>query len=150
MGPAQGMSETRRAADAPLAARMSAFLAVGAEEDGLDLDFVEPALGEEGADGAVDDAGGEDFLFGRASFALEVAAGEAAGCGGALAVIDGQGEEFLAGLRLGGGDCGDQHDGFAELNSHGDPSACLASLPDSMIMDWSPIWATTLSAMVTS
>ena len=94
-------------------------LAIGAEHDALDLDFVEPALGEERADGAVDEAAGEDFLFGRAAFAFEVAAGELAGRSGFFAVIHGEREEFLACLGLGGGDGGDEDDGFAQLDGDG-------------------------------
>ena len=93
--------------------------AVGAEEDALDLDFVEPAFGKERADGAVGQAAGEDFLFRGASFAFEVAAGEFAGGGGFFAVIHREREEILAGLGLAGGDGGDEDDGFAELDGDG-------------------------------
>ena len=93
--------------------------AVGAQEDALHLDFVEPAFGEKRADGAVGQAAGEDFLFGGAAFALEIAAGEFAGGGGLFAVIHGQGEEILAGFGLDGGHGGDQDDGFAQLDGDG-------------------------------
>jgi hypothetical protein len=64
------------------------------------LHFVEEAFGEKRAAGAVAQARGEDFLLGRAAFALEVAAGETAGRGIFFAVIDGEREEVLAGLMV--------------------------------------------------
>ncbi len=93
--------------------------AIGAQENALHLDFVEPAFGEEGADGAVGQAAGEDFLFGGAAFALEIAAGEFARGGRLFAVIHRQREEILAGFGLAGGHGGDQDDGFAELDGDG-------------------------------
>ena len=99
------------------------IFAVGAEEDALDLDFVEPAFGEERADGAVGQAAGEDFLFGGAAFAFEIAAREFAGGGRLFAVIHREREKFLAGLGLAGGDCGHEDDGFAQL--HGDGAVGL-------------------------
>ncbi|OQB97297.1 MAG: hypothetical protein BWX86_00400 [Verrucomicrobia bacterium ADurb.Bin122] len=84
-------------------------LQVGREELADDLDFIEEALGEERAAGTVAEAGGEDFLFGRTAFALEVATRETAGGGVFLTVIDGEGEEILTGLH-GGGDGGGDHD----------------------------------------
>ena len=94
-------------------------LAVRAEQDGLDLDFVIPALGEERANRAVGETAGEDFLFCGTTFALEVAAGKLSSSSSLLAVIDGQREEVLSVLRLGGGDSGDDDDRFAELNGDG-------------------------------
>jgi len=41
----------------------------------LDLDFVIPALGKERAYRPVNEPAGEDLFFGRAAFALKVAAG---------------------------------------------------------------------------
>ena len=77
---------------------------VGGEELTDDLDFIQEPLREERAARTVAEAGGEDFLFGRTALALEVAAGETAGGGVFLAVIDGEREEVLAGLhRLGDG-----------------------------------------------
>ena len=86
---------------------------------GLDLHFVIPALGKERADRAVGEAAGENFLFGRTAFALEVTAGEFSGGGGLFAVINGQREKILAGLGLGRGDGGHDDDGFAELDGDG-------------------------------
>ncbi|OQB91521.1 MAG: hypothetical protein BWX84_01366 [Verrucomicrobia bacterium ADurb.Bin118] len=95
------------------------ILAVGAEHDGLDLDFVVPAFGEERTDRAIRHAHGEDFLFGGAPFALEVAAREFARRGGFLPVIHGQGKEILAFPGFGGGHGGHNDHGFAELNRDG-------------------------------
>ena len=72
---------------------------VGGQEQADDLDLVEEALGKERTAGPVAQAGGEDFLLGGTALALEIAAGEAAGGGIFLAVVDGQGEEVLAGAR---------------------------------------------------
>ena len=94
------------------------ILSVGGHQDGLHLDFVVPALGEEGADRAVRETAGEDFLFGRPAFAFEIATRETAGGGGALTVIHGEREEFLAGFGLGSGNGGRQDDGFTELYGH--------------------------------
>src|SRR4030095_16518324 len=86
---------------------------------GLDLDFVEPALGEKRADGTVDDTAGENFLFGGTFPALEITAREEDGCSSFCPVVDGQWEEFLIGFGLGGSDCGYDDDGFAQLNRDG-------------------------------
>ncbi len=92
---------------------------IGREEGGDDLGVVEVALGEERPQGAVGHATGEDFLFGGAAFTFEVATGEFADGGGALAVFNSQGEEILAFLDGGGGDGGDDDDGFAVANGDG-------------------------------
>ena len=61
-----------------------------------DLHFVEEALGEQRADRAVDQARGQRLLLGRAAFALEEAAGDAARGVGLLDVVDREREEVLA------------------------------------------------------
>ena len=53
------------------------------------------------------------------AFALEVAAGDFADGGRFLAVIDGEREEVLAFLDLGGGDGGDDDDGVAVADGDG-------------------------------
>jgi hypothetical protein len=119
-GPAHGISLTIRAALAPTMLKISGSFSPSAlKEHGLDLHFVIPALRKERADGAVGEAAGENFLFGGAAFALEVAAGEFAGCGRFFAVIHGQREEVLAFLGLGRGHGGHDDDGFAHLDGHG-------------------------------
>jgi hypothetical protein len=49
---------------------------IGAEQEGDDLGVVEITFGEQRAQRAVRHAAGEDFLFGGAAFALEVATGK--------------------------------------------------------------------------
>ena len=61
---------------------------------------------------------GENFLFGRTAFAFEITAGEFSGGGRFFAVIHGEREEILAGLGFGGGDGGDEDDGFTQLNGY--------------------------------
>jgi hypothetical protein len=58
------------------------------------------AFGEQRPDRPVNEAAGENFLFGRAAFALDEAAGEAPGCVGVLAVIDRERKEACAGFRV--------------------------------------------------
>ena len=91
--------------------------AVGGHQRVVDLDIIEEALGEERADGAIGDAGGQDFLFGGAAFALEIPAGETAGGIEPLAVFHLQGEEINAFAGLAGGGDGRKDHGLAELAS---------------------------------
>ena len=93
-------------------------LAVRAEQDADDLRVVEIALGKERAQRAVGHAAGEDFLFRRTAFALEIAAGEFADRRRFFAVVDGEREPVLAFLDVGRRDGGDDDDGFAA--AHGD------------------------------
>ncbi len=95
------------------------ILAVRAEEDGDDLGVVEVALREERTQRAIRHAAGEDFLFGRTAFALEVTAGELADGGRFFAVIDGEREPVLAFLDGGGGNGGDEDDGLAAADGDG-------------------------------
>ena len=82
--------------------------AVGAQQRVVHLHVVVVAVGEERADRAVREAGGEDLLLGGARLALEEAAGEAAAGVELLAVLALQREvvDALAG-RLGAGDGGE-------------------------------------------
>ena len=93
--------------------------AIGAEQDGDDLGFVEVTFREQRAQWAVRHAAGEDFLFGRAAFALEVAAGEDAGSGGFFLIFHGKWEPGLAGLHFRGGNGGDEDDGVAATDGDG-------------------------------
>ena len=72
----RNIADHQRAPSADDAEDVGIVFAVGAEDDGLDLDFVVPAFGKQRADRPVGEAAGEDFLFGRTAFALEVAARE--------------------------------------------------------------------------
>ena len=93
----------------------------GVERDGVDHDVhvVVEAFGEQRADRAVDQAAGQGFEFAGLGFALEEAAGDLA-CGvGLLDVVDGQGEEVLAGLGGLGCDHGGEHHGAFDVDEHG-------------------------------
>ena len=78
-----------------------------------DLGVAAPTVGEQRPHRPVDQAGGQRLLLGRPSFALEVAAGDAA-CGvELLLVVDRQRQEVDAGLGLLRRDHGRDHGGFA-------------------------------------
>ena len=73
------------------------------------LDFIHEAFGEQRTDGAVDQAGGEGFLLGGATLALEETAGNAA-CGvELLEIVDRQRKEGLTRLGFAGSHDGGQH-----------------------------------------
>ena len=78
-----------------------------------DLRLMTIAFGEERADRAVDEAGDKRLLLARATFALEIAAGDAACRERLFLVVDGQREEVDADLRGLGGDDGGQNAGLA-------------------------------------
>ena len=73
------------------------------------LRLIAPAIGEQRADRAVDQARNQRFLLGRTAFALEVAARNAAGRVILLLVVDGEGQEVDAFARRLGGDHGRQN-----------------------------------------
>ncbi len=81
--------------------------------------LVEKALGEQWADGAVDQAAGQGFVLARLGLALEETTGDLAGGIGLLDVIDGQRKEVLAGLGALGRHDGRQHDGVVNVDQHG-------------------------------
>ena len=83
-----------------------------------DLDLVVEALGEQRADGAVDQAAGERLELAGTALALEEAARDLAGGVGLLDVVDGQREEVLAGLGLGASHHGGQHHGVIDVDDH--------------------------------
>ncbi len=119
----RNVADHQRGAGSVDAQNVRVVLAIGAQHDGLHLHLVIPALRKERADGTVGEAAGEDFLFRRTAFALEVTAGEFSSGGGLFAVIHGQWEEFLSFLGLRCGHGGHDDDGFAQLD--GDGSVCL-------------------------
>ncbi len=83
------------------------------------LRVVAVALGEQRADRPVDQAGDQRLLLGRASLALEIAAGDAAGREGLFLIVDGERKEVLAGLRRLEADHGGEHGGLAVGGEHG-------------------------------
>ena len=93
-------------------------LEVIGEDRGDDLRVATEVIGEQRADRPVDQAGGEGFAVGRPPFALEIAAGNSSRGERLFLVVDGEGKEILAGLRLLGGDDGRQHRGFAPGGEH--------------------------------
>ena len=113
------VADHQRGGRADDAEYVGVVLAVGAENDGLHLHFIVPALGKERANRTVGKPAGENFLFRRAAFAFEVAAGEHARRRGFFAVVNGQGEKVLPFLGLGGGHRSHDDDGFAELDGYG-------------------------------
>ena len=92
---------------------------VGAQQNALHLDLVVPTFRKERPDGPVNHAAGEDFLFRRSSFALEVTAGKSASRRRLLAVVHRQRKKVLTGFDAGGGHGGDDDDGFPQLNGDG-------------------------------
>ena len=92
---------------------------VGRHELADDLDLIEQAFREERTARTVAEAGRQDFLFGRATFALEVAAGETAGRSVLFTVIDREREPILPGLGALGDGRGDEYIGFANADIDG-------------------------------
>jgi hypothetical protein len=84
-----------------------------------DLGLVAPAVDEQRADRAIDQAGDQRLLFGRPAFALEIAAGDAARGIGLFLVIDGQRQEVDALARRLRRDHGRQHDRLAVARDDG-------------------------------
>ena len=84
-----------------------------------DLRLVLVAIGEQRTDGAVDQARDQRLGLGRAAFALEVAARDLAGGEVFFLVVDGQGEEILAGLGAVRRNDRGEHDGLAEGGEYG-------------------------------
>ena len=78
------------------------------EEETDELDFVEEAIREKRATRTIAQTGGEDFLFGRATFTFEESTRETTGGGEFFAVVDGQGKEVLTWAHGGGG--GSRHE----------------------------------------
>ena len=83
------------------------------------LGFVAPAVDEQRADRAVDQAGDQRLLLGRPALALEIAAGNAARGVGLFLVVDGERQEVDAFARRFGGDDGGEHHGLAIGRQHG-------------------------------
>src|SRR5437867_162402 len=94
------------------------IFAVRGEHHGDDLRFVAPGFREERAHGAVNQAGGENFLLRGAAFTLEEAAGDFSGRVGVLAIVHGEGKEVAV---IGGGSHASrsEHDGIAIARHNG-------------------------------
>ena len=74
---------------------------VRGEDQGDDLGLVAEIFGEQGADGAVDLAAGENLTLAGPAFALDEAAGDAAAGVGVLAVIHGKGKKSMPSVGSG-------------------------------------------------
>ena len=115
---------------------------VGRKRRADDLHLVPEALGPERPDRAVDHAGSEDRLLGRAPLALEEAAGDLAGRVHPLLDVDGEREEVRALARLGAA-LRRSEDHRVPARTTTAPSACLASLPVSKRISSRPTAAVT-------
>ena len=83
------------------------------------LRFVAPAIGEQRAHRAIDQARDKRLLLGRAAFALEIAAGDSASGVEFLLIIDGERQKIDALPPFLGGDHRRQHFGLAVGSHHG-------------------------------
>ena len=91
-------------------------LAVSRKNHGDDLCFIAPGFGKKRAHGAINQAGGEDFFFGRTAFALEEAARNFSGGVGIFAIVDGE-RKKVAVIGLGRHAGGGENDGIAVARS---------------------------------
>jgi hypothetical protein len=115
-GDGGGEGESRAGADN--GQHVGVIFAVAGQDVPHDLDFVGVTLGEEGADGAIDEAAGEDFFKSGTAFALEETAGELARRRRPFAIIDRQRKKIDA--RAGGAVLGsDKDDCFTVLYDDG-------------------------------
>ena len=92
---------------------------VHAHDGGHDGHIIAEVIGEQGADGAVDDAGGQDALLAGAALTAVEAAGDAAHGVHLLLKVHAQGEEVDAVPGTGGGGGAHQHAGVAVAHHDG-------------------------------
>ncbi len=92
---------------------------MGGEDHGHDLDFALEAFGEKGADRAVDDPAGEDFLVGDATFSAEEVAGDTPSGSHLFAVFHGEWEEVYPWALVSCGDYCDEDAGFSVADEDG-------------------------------
>ena len=122
----RNLRQVQGGAGADHAQDVGIVLAVGGQARSHDLDFVDVAGREERPDGAVDEAGGQDFLGGGPAFALDEAAGKLAGGVDLLAVIDDEREEILG--RVGPAFDGRDHDNGVAIADDSGPVGLLGEL----------------------
>jgi len=94
------------------------LIPIAAVSTGVVAIVVAIAVGEQGPDRAIDQARDQRLLFGRAAFALEVAARNASRRESLFLIIDGEGEEIDAGLRRLGRDHGGENGRLAIGGEH--------------------------------
>ena len=114
----RGAAAQKRGRGAAHANAVGRVLAVARKRGSHDVDFLLEAVGEAGANGTVNHAGGKGALVGRLGLALEVAARNATDGVHLLDEVDGQREEVVVLLLL-GDNGGDQARGFALRDEHG-------------------------------
>ncbi len=120
IGPMNGAPDSVSAAEAAtMRDDVGIVLQIVRQHGDDDLRVAAPAVGEQRTDRAVDQARDQRLLFGRTAFALEIAAGNAAGGVVFFLVVDGEREEVDAFLRLLGRDDGGEHGGLAVGGEHG-------------------------------
>ncbi len=112
-----GKGERRRRRDQP--ENVGIGLEVIGQHRRNDLRVAAEPVRKQRPDRTVDEARRQRLAVRRAAFALQIAAGNAAGREGLLLIVNGEREEILAGLRLLGGDDGREHRGFAPGGEHG-------------------------------
>ncbi len=93
------------------------MLRVGREHHRDNLSLVAETFRKQRSDRTVDEAAGENFLLGKASFALDEATREFAGRVSVFAVIDSQWEKTCARLWLLRGSGSDQHHRISRTNN---------------------------------
>ena len=97
IGPMNGAPDSVSAAEAATMRQdVGIVLQIVRQRGDDDLRLVAPAVGEQRTDRAVDQARDQRLLLGRTAFALEIAAGNAAGGVVFLLVVDGQRQEVDA------------------------------------------------------
>ena len=112
-----GQVQSHRGADG--AQHVRGVLPISRQHQGDDLSLIAPALGEHGPDGSVGDPRRHGFHVAGATFSLEKAAGDLAGCCGTLSIVHGQGHEVHAFADLFGCHGGGQHHGVAVTDEAG-------------------------------
>src|ERR1044071_8562514 len=123
----RNIADHQRGGRADDAENVRFIFAVGAEDDGLDLNFVIPTFRKQRTNRTIGETAGENFFFSRTTFALEVTARKFSRRSRLLAVIHGERKEVLAFLGLDRRDGGDEDDGFAELDGYGAVAAVKRS-----------------------
>jgi hypothetical protein len=92
---------------------------VNCENEKGDCDIIAEVLREERTNGTVDYTGGEDRLFARTAFSLEVGTGDTAYCIETFFKVDGKGKEVDAVARSFGSGSARENCGVTVANEYG-------------------------------
>jgi len=104
-------------------------LLVGGEDSAINAGVsLRKTVRKKRAQGAVDLAAGQDFLFAGPAFALDEAAGNASACVGVLAVVHGEGKKSMPFPCIGRGN-GSARTTVSPVGHQCAPEACLAMRP---------------------